>query len=115
MHMSDFTYLKGSGPRQNKDVLLTILDKEGWMFSKNNDKILAANFGYHWYSWDYGKQIVVIFCGQDVLINCICWTQDGEGSPFHWFANRKTEKRIINEFETALHYKSAGVTHEKEF
>jgi hypothetical protein len=87
---------------ENRKRILKILEKTDWKINVNRSNLIIANENFHLLSWDWGKELVIIFEKNEILINCISFGQSQMKSPFHWFVNRKRENEIIREFEKTM-------------
>ena len=87
---------------ENRKRILKILEKTNWEVRTNRSDLVIAHEDFHLLSWDWGKELVIIFEKNEILINCISFGQSQMKSPFHWFVNRKRENEIISEFEKTM-------------
>jgi hypothetical protein len=87
---------------ENRKRISKILKKTNWEVRTNRSDLIIAQEDYHILSWDWGKELVIIFEKNEILINCISFGRSQMKSPFHWFVNRKRENEIIREFEKTM-------------
>ncbi len=86
----------------NRKLVFDIFSDGEWTVIKNNSKYVILSKGYNWYSWDFGKQITIFFLDDKILINCTSFGRGNTKSPFHWFANRRIENKLITKLEFKL-------------
>lgn len=53
-------------------------------------------------SWDWGRELTVIYDNDSILINCIALGRGDTPSPFHWHITLKEENRFVNELNTVM-------------
>ena len=90
----------------NRNDLLKVIENsldQKWEIITNDSHSIIFAANYEWISWNYGKQLTIIFSNEKILINCISFGRGNCNSPFHWFANRKVENKILAEFLYVLH------------
>lgn len=87
---------------ENRKHILKILEKTDWKIDVNRSDLIIAQEDYHILSWDWGKELVIIFEKNEILINCISFGRSQMKSPFHWFVNRKRENEIMIKFEKTM-------------
>ena len=86
---------------ENRKHILKILEKTNWKINVKRSDLIIAREDFHLLSWDWGKELVIIFEKNEILINCISFGQSQMKSPFHWFVNRNRENEIIRKFTKA--------------
>jgi hypothetical protein len=82
----------------NHQKCTKVLRELDWKINVNKTDFIIANKGYDLASTDWGKQMVIIFDDQEILVNSIAFGRYSTTSPFHWFANRKRENKFIQKF-----------------
>ncbi|WP_420573904.1 hypothetical protein [Kordia sp.] len=92
--------ISGISPQKNYAILEKISKQADWDLRLNSGKFSVYKAGYSLIS--YGKELVVIYDHQDILINCINLSRMGSRSPFHWSGSRKMEKQIRKKFKQHL-------------
>jgi hypothetical protein len=97
--------VKGISPKENKALITTILEEFEWGLYRNNIQFTQASIDWNWLSFDYGKEIVVIYENENILINCVSFGRGDIKLFSHWFINRKKENEIIKEFEKQIKMK----------
>lgn len=94
--------VKGISPKENKAVITTILEEFEWKLYRNNIQFTQATFDWNWFSFDYGKEIIILYENENILINCVSYGRWDLKLFSHWFINRKKENQIIREFENQI-------------
>lgn len=99
LNINKLRKVKGISPKDNKALITTILEEFEWELYRNNIQFTQATIDWSWISFDYGKEIVVIYENENILINCVSYGRGDLKLFTHWFINRKKENEIIKEFE----------------
>lgn len=102
--MNSLKRISGLSRGKNSILIKKIAKDNKWVISSMNQQIIIINF-----SWkdsgigtDWGKQITILFDGNDILVNCISFGTHSNPSPFHWFANKRKVNTLISEFENKI-------------
>lgn len=102
LNLRNLQEFEGKTTEHNRNVLRKILKELRWKIIDDNEEILIGHKKWDWFSFDWGKEVVIIYSGKNLLINCICYGKHDLKSPFHWFHCRKIERKIIEEFHLEL-------------
>jgi hypothetical protein len=93
--------IAGISKEWNREVCRVAANKLGWEIIKDNADILVAK-KYNSFKWDdSGKELVLIYKSNFILLNCVTYGRHNFKSPFHWFSSRKAERQIIEEIQKA--------------
>jgi hypothetical protein len=102
LNIGNLKEIKGKNKEENRKLITKIIEQHDWKIYKTNSDILVGFKEWGWFSLDWGKEIVILYSGPDLLINCICYGRYGLKSPFHWFLCRKLERQIMEQFQIEL-------------
>ncbi|MBX2828525.1 MAG: hypothetical protein KTR22_10185 [Flavobacteriaceae bacterium] len=94
--------ISGKSPKENLKIVREIAQKNNWIFHKVNNQLVFVGMPLVGMAWDWGKEMVVILDGNDLLVNVISLDAFGTSSPIHWFANKKKLDAFQEEFLTLL-------------
>lgn len=94
--------LNGISDEKNRLLTMGIVTTLNWNIKRNNSQYIVLWKDYDWFSWDFGKQIIIIFSDNKIFINCLSFGRGNLKSPFHWFVNRRIENRIITKLQLEL-------------
>ena len=92
----------------NREAVKNLTEKLGWTLQIHNQQVSILSPAWCWFSTNWGRQIVVIYVRQDILINSTSYGLHDLKSPFHWFGNRKLEKIIKDNFEEEIKKRHAN-------
>lgn len=101
--------VKGLSLKDNKEFITQILVDLDWKICRNNFQFTQAAVDWSWLSFDYGKEIVILYDKENILINCVSFGRVDLKLCTHWFINRKKENEIIKEFEKRVDSKLNSV------
>ena len=94
--------ISGALKEENRQAIERLADKLNWTLQTNNQQIAVLTLPWNWLSTDWGRKITVIYDRQDILINITSYGMHNLKSPFHWFENRKLEKKLIDDFKKEI-------------
>jgi len=94
--------ISGTLKDRNREAIKNLTEKLGWNLKIHNQQVSVLSPPWSWFSTNWGRQIVVIYDRQDILINSTSYGLHDLKSPFHWFGNRKLEKIIKDNFEEEI-------------
>jgi hypothetical protein len=100
--MDKLRVINGLTPEKNKSISGLICNKLKWTNSKNNKDCDVFTPKWNWFSTHYGREVTVIYQGNEVLINSTTFLLSDLQSPFHWFADRRTEKKFKIELKSEI-------------
>lgn len=100
--VDNLIFIKGLSPETNKSISKLSSNSLKWDNIKSNKEYDVFAPKWHWYSTHYGREVSVIYDKNDVLINSTTFLLFNLQSPFHWLADRKTERRFKTEFEKEI-------------
>jgi len=102
LNLDKLQRIKGTIKEQNRNAIKELAKELGWNIKMDNNEITIAAQTSNFFSTNWGRQILILYDGQDILINCQAFSLQGFKSPFHWSGNRDLEKMIKEEFEKRL-------------
>jgi len=102
INLNKLKRIQGGLKKQNRNSILTLSEKLGWEILRHNQKMAILKPSWSIASLDWGQQIVVLFDRQDILINSTTYGLHDIKSPFHWFVNRKNEKKLKLQFQAEI-------------
>jgi hypothetical protein len=88
--------IQGSSKEQNRTLIKQILEQQGW-YLRNDTQQYTVAFQKCGVFSDF-NEMTIIYDKQDILINCIAYSEPNTESPFHWFVNRNLERKLVNKF-----------------
>jgi len=91
--------INGLTPEKNQSISEKISENLNWKNSKRNRNYNVFSPKWSWFSTHYGREVTVIYESKKVLINSTTFLLFDLQSPFHWFADRNTERKFKTEFE----------------
>ncbi|UPQ78035.1 hypothetical protein M0M57_10355 [Flavobacterium azooxidireducens] len=94
--------IEGLSQKENKQLILQIVEELEWKIYRDNIQFTHATSDWNCLSFDYGKEIIVIYENGNILVNCITYGRFDTKLFFYWFVNRKKENEIIEEFENQI-------------
>ncbi|MEE9408709.1 MAG: hypothetical protein V3V28_11620 [Polaribacter sp.] len=101
-NMYKLNRIKGISRGKNSSLLKKIAEKNKWNISDINQQILIINFSWQDFGTNWGKQLTILFDGNDILVNCISFGLHSMPSPFHWFASKRKLNKLKMEFESGI-------------
>ena len=90
--------VKGISGSKNRNIVKEISNDINWDIQRHNQQITVLNKNWSWTSTNWGRQLIIIYDKEDILVDCITFAQHGMKSPFHWFSSRRVEKKLTNNF-----------------
>ena len=105
LNINKLRKIKGLSPKENKKIITHIFESLEWQIYRNNIQFTQATLDWNWFSFDYGKEIIVLYENESILINCVSYGRGDLKLFTHWFINRKKENEIIKEFEKQIKMK----------
>ena len=82
----------------NTKIVKEITENNKWRIHSDEKGLDIINVSFLDTQTDYGKQIVILYNGNDVLVNCISFALGKTPNPFNWFSNKRMEKQFRVEF-----------------
>ncbi|MFD1064386.1 hypothetical protein ACFQ1Q_14125, partial [Winogradskyella litorisediminis] len=79
-------------------ILKKIVNRNGWKLFEENKNLNIINISFLDTKTDYGKQIIVLYEKNDILINCISFAFGKTPNPYNWFSNKKMVEKFKTEF-----------------
>ena len=95
--------IRGISKNKNRELFKKVIKKSGWHTYRGNKEMDIFKKDWKWTSTNYGRELIVIYDDKDILINCIALGRGEIKLHFHWFSNRKIEKKLMQEFENKMH------------
>jgi len=102
LNLDKLQRIKGTTKEKNRNIIKEIAEELGWSIKQDDYEITIAAQTTNFFSTNWGRQILILYDGQDILINCQAFSLHDLKSPFHWFGNRDLEKKIKDEFEKRI-------------
>ncbi len=102
------TRVNGLVKDQNRDLVKEVIEKLGWSIQYHNQQLTIASPKWSIFSANWGRQVVILYDKQDLLINCTTYGLHDIKSPFHWFGSRKNEQIFIEQFEQKIKQQTAN-------
>ncbi len=93
--------ISGTLKERNRQAIKDLTEKLGWTLQIHNQQVSVLSPPWSWFSTNWGRQIVVIYDRQDILVNATSYGLHVK-SPFHWFGNRKLERILKDNFEKEI-------------
>ena len=94
--------INGSMKERNQQIIKKLVEQFGWTLKIHSQQLSILSLPWSWLSTYWGRQIIVIYDLQDILINSTTYGLHDIKSPFHWFGNRKLERIVKNNFENEI-------------
>ena len=94
------TRISGTSWQDNYQQVELIMRQMNGKIVFSNEVMMVISLPWKWNSTHWGKQLIIIFDKEDILVNCISFLAFGIVSPFHWFGNRKIESNLSKAFVT---------------
>ncbi|HNZ42965.1 MAG TPA: hypothetical protein PKN41_06445 [Bacteroidales bacterium] len=91
--------IKGTTKDKNRNIIKEIAEELGWNIKLDDNDITIAAQTSNAFSTNWGRQILILYDAQDILINCTAFSLSDLKSPFHWLGNRVLEQKIKDEFK----------------
>jgi len=108
VNLDKLNRINGILKEENRQIIKLLAHKFNWTIQINNDRIIVLTIPWNWLSSDWGRKITMIYDKRDILINITSYGMNNLKSPFHWFANRKLEKKFIENFEAEIKKRHAN-------
>lgn len=102
INLNKLKRIKGGLKKQNRNGIMKLSEKLGWEILQHNEKLAVLKPSWSLGSLDWGQQIIVLYNRQDILINSTTYGAYDIKSPFHWFVNRKNEKKLKLQFQAEI-------------
>jgi hypothetical protein len=102
INLNKLKLMKGLSRGNNFNIIKKIAKNNNWNIYSTNHQITIINFSWKLTGTDWGKQMVILYDGNNILVNCTSFGRYSSPSPFHWFANRKKLNKLISEFENEI-------------
>jgi len=94
--------INGALKDQNRQAIKNLTENLGWTLQIHNQQVSILSPPWNWFSTNWGRQVIVIYDRQDILINSTSYGLHDIKSPFHWFGNRKLEQIVRDNFEEKI-------------
>ena len=91
--------INGTLKEQNRAFVKEVIGQLGWSIQYHNQQLTIASPPWSILSANWGRQVVIIYDREDILVNSTTYGLHDIKSPFHWFGNRKLERQLIEGFE----------------
>ncbi|WP_435414565.1 hypothetical protein [Polaribacter aestuariivivens] len=90
--------LEGITQSENTKILKKIVNRNRWKLFEENKNLNIINISFLDTKTDYGKQIIVLYKKNDILINCTSFAFGKTPNPYSWFSNKKMVEKFKTEF-----------------
>ena len=95
LNIDNFKRIKGSSKEENRKYVELLCENFNWKLQRHSKERSIISFSADLFSWS--REIVFIYDKSEILVNVTSFGLFKTKSPFHWFADRKTEKKIEKE------------------
>lgn len=104
VNINTLTRLKGISRGKNSMALKHTGEVLNWNLIQHNQQKATFQLSWEETYTDWGKQLIILYDKEDILINCTSYGLGSMPSEFHWFSNRKTilkfKKPFFNKLES---------------
>ncbi|SFD74665.1 hypothetical protein SAMN04489722_1281 [Algibacter lectus] len=90
--------IDGVTKSENTEIVKKIVNKNNWKLYAENKELNIINVSFLDTQTDYGKQIIILYQKNDILINCTSFALGKTPNPFNWFSNKKIVEQFKTEF-----------------
>lgn len=87
---------------KNREIVKKMAERLNWNMVIDNKHMTIASLPWNYLSSNWGRQIIIIYDRQDLLVNSISYGLFHIRSPFHWFGDRKLENIILEEIKNKI-------------
>jgi hypothetical protein len=94
--------IEGALKNHNRQIIKELSEKHGWNLQVHSQQLSVLSPSWSLGLMYWGRQLVVIYDRQDILINVTSYGIHDMKSPFHWFGNRKIERTVKDLFENEI-------------
>src|SRR5690606_40355912 len=101
-NLNSLKRIVGLSRNVNSALIIKIAERNKWNIFSHNEQATIINFSWENPGTDWGKQMTILYDGNDVLVNCISFALFSTPSPFHWFANKRKINKLQTEFENEI-------------
>ena len=106
--LNRLTRIAGISSNRNKSILKKSIEGSDWYVYVNNQQMTIFKKDWKWTSTNWGQEIVILYDNKDILINAVSYGKGEMKSPFHWFVNRKIERKFQQKFEEYIRLKQGN-------
>jgi hypothetical protein len=100
--LDKLTRINGEQKDLNREAIKLTAESLYWKVAQHNQQFTILIPPWKLSSTNWGREIVVIYDGQDVLINCLTFGLADLKSPFHRGSNFRMSKQLTEKFKEFL-------------
>ncbi len=100
LNIDNFKRIKGSSKEENRKYVELLCENFNWKLQRHSKERSIISFSADLFSWS--REIVFIYDKTEILVNVTSFGLFKTKSPFHWFADRKTENKIEKEIFNSI-------------
>lgn len=90
--------INGLSRGKNLGIIKKVVARKNWNLVWSTQQMALINFPNHPSFYNWGQQIIIVFDGNDVLINSMTFGLYSTPSPLHWFSNKAKINAFQKEF-----------------
>ena len=90
--------IEGIAKSENSEIVKRIVNRNNWKLFEENKELNIVNISFLDTQTDYGKQVIILYRKNDILINCTSFAFGKTPNPFNWFSNKKIVEKFKTEF-----------------
>ncbi|MFY0603204.1 MAG: hypothetical protein JXQ93_04595 [Flavobacteriaceae bacterium] len=96
--------VKGNSRSKNRTHINAIAEEMNWEILRHDQQITILSKKWTWTSTNWGRSIFILYDKKDILICCITYGKHQMISPFHWFSNKKIEKKLVKKLQASFNF-----------
>jgi hypothetical protein len=96
------TKIKGEQKDLNREAVKLTAESLNWRLAQHNQQFSILIPPWKLLSTNWGREIVIIYDKQDILINCLTFGLHDLKSPFHRGGNLRMSKQLTEKFKEFL-------------
>lgn len=101
LNTTKFKKIEGLERPENRELLLEIIEKHNWTERRKTKTLIIASPPFGLSALNWGRQFNFLLDRNHIYVNVISFGRF-QISPFHWFADRYKERKIINEIKDKI-------------
>ena len=102
LNMDRLKRIRGISREKNREFVRETARILGWQLRNGNTEFALLTPPWNWSQLNWGRDLVVIYDGSDILVNCVTYGKGKFRSPGHWFSSRRFERVFIEVFEASF-------------
>ena len=100
--LDKLTRINGEQKELNREAIKLTAESLNWRIIQHNKQFSILIPPWKFLSTNWGREIVVIYDKQDILINCLTYGLHDLKSPFHRNSNLKMSKQLTEKFKEIM-------------